>query len=149
MHLYESNSHEMMKAFKRSRGLLCLVNLVSGWAESSYTEDGDADSPTQSASTGDFQVEFQDQDLVTQQEPFETVQLPQLSAYSVVQQFARCPYDLDDALLQQLEPRTIVEQLLGGRHSAGFHVSVGERTRIISPAFTGQRIRLSRLKYLR
>lgn len=46
----------MMKSFKSSRGLLCLVtalNLVSGWAESSYTEDGDADSLTQSASTGD------------------------------------------------------------------------------------------------
>ena len=53
MHLYESNSHGMMKSFKRSRRLLCLVNLVGGWAESSYTEDGDADSPAQSASTGD------------------------------------------------------------------------------------------------
>ena len=53
MHLYELNSHEMMKAFKRSRGLICLVNLVSGWAEFPFTEDDDADSPTQSASTGD------------------------------------------------------------------------------------------------
>ena len=58
--------------------------------------------------------EFQDQDLVTQQEPFQMVQLPQMPAYSVVQQFARSPYDLDDTLLKQLEPRTIVEQLLGG-----------------------------------
>ena len=53
MHLYESNNPDMMKSFKSSRGLLCLVNLVSGWAESSCTDDGDADLPTQSASTGD------------------------------------------------------------------------------------------------
>ena len=48
--------------------------------------------------------EFQDPDLVTQQEPFETVQLPQMCTYSVIQQFAICPYDFDDALLHQLEP---------------------------------------------
>ena len=56
--------------------------------------------------------EFEDQDLVTQQEPFETVQLPQMSAYSEIQQFGICPKDFDDALLHQLEPCTIVEQLL-------------------------------------
>ena len=55
--------------------------------------------------------EFQDPDLVTQQEPFETVQLPQMSTYSVIQQFTICPYDFDDALRHELEPRTIVEQL--------------------------------------
>ena len=47
------------KIFERAGGLLCLVDLLSSWAVSSGTEDGgvtgdgDADSPTQSASMGD------------------------------------------------------------------------------------------------
>ena len=49
----------MIKSSKRAGGLLCLVDLLSGWAVSSGTEDGgvtgdgDADSHTQSASMGD------------------------------------------------------------------------------------------------
>ena len=49
----------MIKFSKRAGGLLCLVDLLSGWAVSSGTEDGgvtgdgDEDSPTQSASMGD------------------------------------------------------------------------------------------------
>ena len=49
----------MIKSFKCVGGLLCLVDLLSGWAVSSGTGDGgvsgdgDADSPTQSASMGD------------------------------------------------------------------------------------------------
>lgn len=113
MFLYESNSYDKIKSLKRS-GLLSLVDLLSGWAESSCTEDGNAGSPTQSASVmrqGQTK-EFQDPDLVTQQEPFETVQLPQMSTYSVIQQFAICPYDFNDALLHQLAALTIMQQLL-------------------------------------
>ena len=50
--------HEMIKSLKRAGGLLCLVDLLSGWAAPSGTEDGsvtgdgDAYSPTQSASMG-------------------------------------------------------------------------------------------------
>ena len=50
----------MIKSSKRAGGLLCLVDLLSGWTVSSggtengsVTGDGDADSPTQSASMGD------------------------------------------------------------------------------------------------
>ena len=50
----------MIKSSKRAGGLLCLVDLLSGWTVSSggtenggVTGDGDADSPTQSASLGD------------------------------------------------------------------------------------------------
>ena len=52
MFLYESNSHNMIKSLKRVGGLLCLVDLLSGWAVSSgtgddgVTGDGDGDSPT-------------------------------------------------------------------------------------------------------
>ena len=52
MFLYEPHSY-MIKSFKRSGGLLCLVDLLSGWAISSFTGDGDADSPSQSASMGE------------------------------------------------------------------------------------------------
>ena len=54
MFLYEC--HDMIKSLKRARGLLCLVDVLSGWAVPSGTEDGgvtgdgDADSATQSAS---------------------------------------------------------------------------------------------------
>ena len=117
MHLYESNSHDMMKSFKRSRGLLCLVTPVSPFLNPHIQKMAlriHLHNQLQRVMTQGQAKEFQDQDLVTRQEPFETVQLPQISAYSVVQQFARCPNDLDDALLQQLELRTIVQQLLGG-----------------------------------
>ena len=52
----------MIKSSKRAGGLLCLVDLLSGWTVSAGTEDGgvtgdvDADSPTQSASMGDDAV---------------------------------------------------------------------------------------------
>ena len=50
----------MIKSLKRAGGLLCLVDLLSGWADvpsgtdggGDITGDGDADSPTQSASMG-------------------------------------------------------------------------------------------------
>ena len=48
----------MIKSSKSAGGLLCLVDLLSGWAVSSgtvdggVTGDGDADSSTQSASMG-------------------------------------------------------------------------------------------------
>ena len=56
MFLYEC--HDMIKSLKCAGGLLCLVDLLSGWAVPSGTEDGDitgdgdANSPTQSASMG-------------------------------------------------------------------------------------------------
>ena len=59
-------------------------------------------------------MEFQDQDLGTQQEPFELRQrdqLPQKSAYFVVPQFAICAFDFDDEPLHELGPCTIGEQL--------------------------------------
>ena len=51
--LIRINSHDKIKSLKRSGGILSLEDLLSGWAESSCTEDGNAGSPTQSASTGD------------------------------------------------------------------------------------------------
>ena len=55
----KQSRHNNIKSSKRAGGLLCLVDLLSGWAVSSGTEDGgvtvdgNADSPTQSASMGD------------------------------------------------------------------------------------------------
>jgi len=48
----------MIKSFKRSGSLLCLVDLLSDWYRRwqcgfTFTEDGNADSPSQSVSMGE------------------------------------------------------------------------------------------------
>ena len=146
MLLYESNSHDKIKSLKRWGGLLPLVDLLSSCAESSCT-----DSPTQSVSTGD------DAGLIKRVSGSGSDDaagaLWNGSTSSDVHVFG-------DSAVRHLSlrfqwctvPSTRASYDRGAtflRHSADFHVPVRERTRIASPAFTGQRTRLPQLKFIR
>ena len=132
MFLYESDCRDMIKSFKRSGGLLCLVDILSAWTVSSGTKGGDADSPTQSPSMGDDARLTKE---VIGSGPGDATRTLLASANGATSpDMCVC---CGSASISTTN-RSIIPSHDGGatslRNSAAFHVSVGGRTRIVSPA---------------